>query len=208
MKRDLWQKASELRRTQIGQQLPWVPRPKGKLTVWGLAKVGEVGRLFTHYVRPHPHPQRPVRFAELIKRAIETSPVNQAAEPAGGIDIEVELLSGFGKPLLVSFDLCFTWHQLQEVEAKIIHEDSRDEQLQAYRVFIQDMMDRAVRALWDNGEIAPVAIRGRILITEQPDGGSEQLSDLKNLGFADEIARPEDLYEKYGAPLSDPTWRP
>ena len=28
------------------------------------------------------------------------------------------------------------------------------------------------------------------------------------LGFADEIARPDELYDRYGAPECDPAWRP
>jgi len=27
-------------------------------------------------------------------------------------------------------------------------------------------------------------------------------------GFADEIARPAELYDRYGAPECDPAWRP
>ena len=28
------------------------------------------------------------------------------------------------------------------------------------------------------------------------------------LGFEDEIARPDELYNRYGAPEGDPAWRP
>ena len=31
---------------------------------------------------------------------------------------------------------------------------------------------------------------------------------MSALGFADEIARPDELYDRYGAPECDPTWRP
>jgi len=32
--------------------------------------------------------------------------------------------------------------------------------------------------------------------------------DMTALGFEDEIARPDELYDRYGAPECDPAWRP
>lgn len=94
---------------------------------------------------------------------------------------------------------------------------------------VVDLLTRVVRAAWDNPEIAPVAVRGRILVCaggatpakgHHRGGGRpgaratvegpppEVLVDMRELGFVDETARPADLYEMFGAPASDPSWRP
>lgn len=43
-------------------------------------------------------------------------------------------------------------------------------------------------------------------LTSLPD--EELIFDSRDLGFTDQLARPGNLYAKYGAPRSDPTWRP
>ena len=75
------------------------------------------------------------------------------------------------------------------------------------------MLDRVTRALWDNPEMAPVNVRARVLQStggelEEPGAQSECLADMTTIGFADEIARPDELFARYGAPASDPAWRP
>ena len=37
---------------------------------------------------------------------------------------------------------------------------------------------------------------------------TDTVVDMSALGFADEIARPDELYACYGAPECDPAWRP
>lgn len=123
------------------------------------------------------------------------------------------------------------------------------------------MLSVVVDTIW-NLEIAPVAIRGRILMREGVLRGSEDargdvgdtegaassektlrvpeiperdegnsgastgtgaegrvaeeesvaslrlVADMTALGYAGETARPDDLYERLGAPAADPTWRP
>ena len=75
------------------------------------------------------------------------------------------------------------------------------------------MLDRVTRALWDNPEMAPVNVRARVLQStggelEEPGAQSECLADMTTIGFTDEIARPDELFARYGAPASDPAWRP
>ncbi len=164
-------------------------------------------------VRPSPVPGRDARFQALLERALSGLPV--VAEYAGGgrLDLRVEVFEGFGKPTLVSFDLVFV---------------DPGQGVPADSVLVKDLLDRATEVLWDNPEMAPVAVRGRILVARsdaEPGEGTGQdpkrpvgqqslargetlVMDLENLGFSDEIARAADLYERYGAPRFDPNWRP
>ena len=43
---------------------------------------------------------------------------------------------------------------------------------------------------------------------EAPGAQTDTIVDMSALGFADEIARPDELYDRYGAPECDPAWRP
>ena len=73
----------------------------------------------------------------------------------------------------------------------------------------------------ENGEseMAPVIVRARVLIARGdadssadarvvPGAQTETVADMAVLGFEDEIARPDELYARYGAPDCDPAWRP
>lgn len=112
----------------------------------------------------------------------------------GAARVLVEVGEGFGRPSLVSAD--------------IIVADGGGGDGGAV-----PMLDRVTRALWDNPEMAPVNVRARVLRStggelEEPGAQSECLADMTTLGFADEIARPDELFARYGAPASDPAWRP
>lgn len=91
--------------------------------------------------------------------------------------------------------------------------------------FLRDLFARLVERLWDNPIVAPVAIRARVVEEMREPGSAGQpgkdeiinqadtpatrtLLDMRDLGYQDEIGRPEDLYENYGAPAADPRWRP
>ena len=109
----------------------------------------------------------------------------------GAARVLVEVGEGFGRPSLVSAD--------------IIVADGGGGAV--------PMLDRVTRALWDNPEMAPVNVRARVLQStggelEEPGAQSECLADMTTIGFADEIARPDELFARYGAPASDPAWRP
>lgn len=112
----------------------------------------------------------------------------------GAARVLVEVGEGFGRPSLVSVD--------------IIVADGGGGDGGAV-----PMLDRVTRALWDNPEMAPVNVRARVLQStggelEEPGAQSECLADMTTIGFADEIARPDELFARYGAPASDPAWRP
>ena len=107
-----------------------------------------------------------------------------------------------------------------------LHIDHREQQ--ALGVLLGDLLMRLVEVCWDNPELAPVAVRGRVLAVHgsprhhkhlphvhhsprghRPVTGAETLVlDMRDLGFVDEIARVNDLHELYGPPKSDPLWHP
>ena len=151
---------------------------------------------------------RTQRFAELASSALE------AAFPETFIDevgvgpgergsserrvVNVEVGEGFGRPSLVSIDVV------------VASSDALSEREAATRA-----LDAITRATWNNPEMAPVSVRARVLGAhddvddlEAPGAQTDTVVDMSALGFADEIARPDELYDRYGAPECDPAWRP
>ena len=112
--------------------------------------------------------------------------------------VHVEVGEGFGRPSLVSIDVV------------VASSDALSEHEAATRA-----LDAITRATWNNPEMAPVSVRARVLVThdeagdlEAPGAQTDTVVDMSALGFADEIARPDELYDRYGAPECDPAWRP
>lgn len=112
--------------------------------------------------------------------------------------VHVEVGEGFGRPSLVSIDVV------------VASSDALSEREAATRA-----LDAITRATWNNPEMAPVSVRARVLGAhadaddlEAPGVQTDTVVDMSALGFADEIARPDELYDRYGAPECDPAWRP
>ena len=156
---------------------------------------------------------RTQRFTDLVSSALEaafpetfidhaaTSGSRAPVEGAPGAPrrvVNVEVGEGFGRPSLVSIDVVVSASdELAHVEA-------------ATRA-----LDVATRVTWNNDDIVPVSVRARVLLAhddasdlEAPGAQSNTVVDMSALGFADEIARPDELYDRYGAPEGDPAWRP
>ena len=112
--------------------------------------------------------------------------------------VHVEVGEGFGRPSLVSIDVV------------VSAADFLSQREAATRA-----LDAITRVTWNNAEMAPVSVRARVLRArdeaddlEAPGAQTDTVVDMSALGFADEIARPDELYDRYGAPECDPTWRP
>ena len=197
---------------KIMRRIPQIAHP----LLIGALGVGAMGAgIAMRAMRSQRRQGRSERFCELIVEALEASQLPRIEGCA------VEVGEGFGKPSLVSFDVRVPSFVSAEEAVKIL--------------------EVATRATWDNPEIAPIVIRGRVLRLEtagdesvlngegalsiedelsiEGDRGererktseeqSRQLfAEMSSLGFADEIARPDELYARFGAPASDPMWRP
>ena len=151
---------------------------------------------------------RTQRFVDLATAALDSRFPERATDEAGaGVNdassgqhrvVNVEVGEGFGRPSLVSIDVV------------VASSDFLSEHEAATRA-----LDAITRATWNNPEMAPVSVRARVLVAhdeagdlEAPGAQTDTVVDMSALGFADEIARPDELYDRYGAPECDPAWRP
>lgn len=149
---------------------------------------------------------RTQRFVDLATAALESDfPLRSDEGVAGEGEaraprrvVHVEVGEGFGRPSLVSIDVV------------VASSDELSEREAATRA-----LDAITRATWNNPEMAPVSVRARVLVAhddagdlEAPGAQTVTVVDMSALGFADEIARPDELYDRYGAPEHDPAWRP
>ena len=149
---------------------------------------------------------RTQRFVDLATAALDSgfplrSDEGVADEGAARVPrrvVHVEVGEGFGRPSLVSIDVV------------VASSDALSEHEAATRA-----LDAITRATWNNPEMAPVSVRARVLLAhdevddlEASGAQTDTVVDMSALGFADEIARPDELYDRYGAPECDPAWRP
>ena len=149
---------------------------------------------------------RTQRFVDLATAALDSGfplRVDEAGAGEGAARaprrvVHVEVGEGFGRPSLVSIDVV------------VASSDFLSEHEAATRA-----LDAITRATWTNPDMAPVSVRARVLLAhdeaddlEAPGAQTDTIVDMSALGFADEIARPDELYDRYGAPECDPAWRP
>ena len=149
---------------------------------------------------------RTQRFVDLATAALDSGFPLRVDEGVAGEGaaraprrvVHVEVGEGFGRPSLVSIDVV------------VASSDELSEREAATRA-----LDAITRATWNNPEMAPVSVRARVLVAHDDAGDLEAsgvqtdtVVDMSALGFADEIARPDELYDRYGAPECDPAWRP
>ncbi len=147
---------------------------------------------------------RTQRFVDLVTAALESGFPLRVDEAGDGEAraprrvVHVEVGEGFGRPSLVSIDVVVS-------AADVLSQ----------REAATRALDAITRVTWNNDEMAPVSVRARVLLAhddatdlEAPGAQTDTVVDMSALGFADEIARPDELYDRYGAPDCDPTWRP
>ena len=154
---------------------------------------------------------RTQRFVDLATAALDSRFPERATDEAGaGVNdassgqhrvVNVEVGEGFGRPSLVSIDVVLP------------AQDALTDPVTA-----TSALDEITRATWNNPEMVPLSVRARVLVARTDDGDADSLAapgaqtdavvDMTALGFEDEIARPDELYNRYGAPDGDPAWRP
>jgi hypothetical protein len=212
-----------------GRRLPQIDNP----VIVGAVGLGLLGAgAAVRTLRPRGRRGREERFRQRIAEALARGRgVPEGGGGAGGPgaelglspeDLDVRVEESFGRPTLVSVDV--------RVGREGLARAAGGSAATLADAVLPDLLDRIARAAWDNPEVAPVAVRGRITLdvagggggdaavapgaggSEAPGapagGGPHVLADMTALGFPDEIARPGDLYDRYGAPDSDPAWRP
>lgn len=187
-----------------------LPQITSRTSIAGLSAVRSAVRGLLGNLKPTFPPGRDERFRNLIVEAVGGAEVLRTIQQEHATDVRAVVLEAFGKPTRVEFDL-------------VVYDP--DDRLHPLRepVLAADLLYRAIRAVWDNPEMAPVAVRGRVVAVRRnptADGGtwnrahSDQspdesvLLDARDAGFVEPLARAEDLYEHFGAPMSDPTWHP
>lgn len=196
------------------------PATRRLLRGWAAASAA-VSRHFSRWAQG-----RPERIRAEIEAVVSRSALAKEAEAVGGVDVAVTVDNAFGKPTLISVDLRVTGEQMEQLYEQLLVPGEYEKQQRAYRMFGADLLERAVEVCWDNSELAPVAVRGRLVILRGDAKellasgreaersrlvlveGEKVFLDMTSLGFRDEIARPRDLYKRYGPPASDPAWRP
>ena len=184
----------------LGQERPGLDlrgfMPKTALNAARLAV-----RQFLRDVKPTPKPGRSERIRRQVTDQALSAPLVRLVPEGAQTKVSLRLEEAFGKPLLVSIDLTF------DLGDRPIPELPEDE-LRVLRCLLSDWLDRAVQSAWDNEEVAPVAVRPRVIVLHGPNQETTVLADGESLGFEDEIARVEDLYQRFGSPAADPTWHP
>lgn len=174
--------------------LPRVSNRLG-LAAMGVATVG-VGAALTR-LRPATRGGRSDRFQELIEAAVQQAVDVQVAQEGfanlGGTpwtcdSCEVQVNEGFGKPSMVSFALAMVSAEEGEEEARA--------------AFARKILEAAVRTVWRNPEIAPIVIQGSLRLNQNDS------IDMRDLGYSSLHVRPEELFERLGAPAIDRSWHP
>jgi hypothetical protein len=172
-----------------------LPQINNKVTIAALTAGAYLVRKLGKQLAPRAHPGQTQRFEARIRRALASTPAGMEAGRMGGIKLNVSVNSSFGKPTLVSTDIILTPTQAQVAE-----------RLGEKSPLLGDALERIAQSIWDNPEVCPAAVRGRIC--ESDSNSDITLLDMKSIGFGDEIARPEELYKRFGPPAGDPRWRP
>lgn len=170
----------------LQRRLPQLDNP----VLLGAAAVGALGAgLAATQLRSAGRGGRPERFRALLAEAL--AEVGYAVgEGAGGhpvvTDIDVQVLEGFGKLPLVSADV--TVDASSPLWSPVVGEQ---------------LIDALAKAAWNNPEIAPVAVRARMISADEGD----EVMEMSAAGFTCETARPEELVERFGPPAFDPLWK-
>ncbi len=166
------------------RKLPQITGPK---TIRALGTARNFARSTIGHLRPVIPPGRNQRFQNLISVVLDTSPLVEEVREWADIDVRAEVFEGFGKPTLVSFDVVLTDHDPNHSE---LGDVSRPER-RSLVVLSEDVLERVVEAIWDNPEMAPVGIRGRVLVSSamSPDSEGSEVGTEGVLGDVEDRAR-------------------
>ena len=126
------------------RKIPQIASP----LVIGALGVGALGAgIAMQAMRPSKRSGRSSRFRTLLLSSVDEAlrARLEELEPSIPLEVSVEVGEGFGKPALVAFDI-------------FLPKDGG-----VSPAILSELLDVATKAVWDNPELAPVAIRGRII---------------------------------------------
>lgn len=144
-----------------------IPKLSSWLSKSVLGGVARAARATLKDLRPKKKPGRNARFEELVHDRLLHSPFADYAM-RGHLRYRVGVRESFGKPLLVNFDLLVPATATREAGGELS------------RPLLEDVLERVVQTLWHNPEVAPVAVRGRVVTWEDSGVEGPQASEAED----------------------------
>ncbi|MDO5719600.1 MAG: hypothetical protein Q4P05_02575 [Actinomycetaceae bacterium] len=167
--------------TKSGRTMPQIENP---LIIGGLGVIAVGGSAAMRHLRPLDKRRRNERLLEILETKLSSLP--------GDVTVDVDTREAFGKPALI------------QVTVTVAQQPAAP----------HDLLDRVLKTVWDYGQPAPVGamVTLRVIANTGSDNG-ESADDsptwtLDALGYIDGVARPHDIFDRFGAPASDPGWKP
>ena len=167
------------------RKIPQIASP----LVIGALGVGALGAgIAMQAMRPSKRSGRSSRFRALLLSSVDEALRARLEELAPSIPLEVsvEVGEGFGKPALVAFDIFLP--KGGGVSPAILSE----------------LLDVATKAVWDNPELAPVAIRGRIITSFDAPAREDAGGSWAGRACSDEAGAEPELPDSAGAAEGEP----
>lgn len=161
-----------------------MPRIDNPLIIGGLSAIAAGGSAAMKHLRPFEKQRRDDRLHTIVVAKLASLP--------GDVAVDVDTREAFGKPTLVHVTLT----------------------LEQRPAAPHDLLERVLKIVWDHGQPAPVGamVTARVAADTGSDSGESaeggETWTLEALGYADGVARPHDIFDRFGAPASDPEWRP
>ncbi|MBJ2329125.1 hypothetical protein JFX23_04990 [Schaalia cardiffensis] len=167
------------------RKIPQIASP----LVIGALGVGALGvGIAMQAMRPSKRSGRSSRFRALLLSSVDEAlrARLEELEPSIPLEVSVEVGEGFGKPALVAFDIFLP--KGGGVSPAILSE----------------LLDVGTKAVWDNPELAPVAIRGRIITSFDAPAREDAGGLCAGRACSDEAGAEPELPDSEGAAEEEP----
>lgn len=170
-----------------------LPRRTSRLAKAALGVARDAAVTLFGNLRPTFPPGRDERFESRIRRVVQQSPLPSLVGSELNLDARVRVLQAFGKPTLVNIDLVVIdprsrladarERYLTALQSGVGGESPVDgrlvtgDEITGLALLATDLLDRVTSVAWDNPEVAPVAVRARMLAAPTVDAA--ELSRLQ-----------------------------
>lgn len=176
-----------------------LPQITGTKTIRALGTFRDLARSTIGNLKPQIPPGRNERFRTLITGVMDASPLIEEVRNWASIEVRAEVFEGFGKPTLVSFDVVLVDHDPNHDELEGV---SKAEKL-SLGVLGEDVFERIIEAVWNNPEIAPVGIRGRVVISDSVDETVEAAENKVEDNKSETVEKAQAAAEKQGVKANE-----